>query len=160
MTNPAKQAPRTGRKRQRTRPNVGFRDPAAVFDGLVVKDFSDRAVATAPAVRAMPGALDALRDLGYSAEEINALVVPRRTLARRTAQDEPLSVEETDKAMRLERIAALATQIFGQADKANGWLRKPKRQLEGETPLAYLRSETGARIVEDMLRRIEHGILA
>jgi putative toxin-antitoxin system antitoxin component (TIGR02293 family) len=51
-------------------------------------------------------------------------------------------------------------QVFGQAGKANGWLRKPKRQLRGEAPLNFLRSENGARIVEDMLRRVEHGILA
>lgn len=88
------------------------------------------------------------------------LVVPKRTLARRIANDELLSVEETDKAMRLERIAALAVRVFGNPDKANRWLRKPKHRLGGETPVAYLASEAGARVVEDMLLGIEHGVYA
>jgi putative toxin-antitoxin system antitoxin component (TIGR02293 family) len=138
----------------------GFREEDAPFAGLVIEGISGAAAPKAPALRAMPQSLAALRELGYSEAEINTLVVPKRTLARRQAQNEPLSVEETDKAMRLERVAALALQVFGQAGKANGWLRKPKRQLRGEAPLNFLRSENGARIVEDMLRRVEHGILA
>jgi len=88
------------------------------------------------------------------------LVVPKRTLARRVAAHEPLSVEETDKAVRLARIDRLAAEIFGDPAKAHRWLRKPKRSLEGETPLAYLATEAGARAVEEMLNQIDHGILA
>ena len=40
------------------------------------------------------------------------------------------------------------------------WLRKPKKALSGETPLAYLATEEGARVVEEMLHRIDHGLLA
>ncbi len=86
--------------------------------------------------------------------------MPKRTLARRQAANEPLSVEETDKALRLERVASLATRVFGDADKANRWLRKPKRHLDGATPLAFLGSEAGARVVEDMLQRIDFGMVA
>jgi uncharacterized protein (DUF2384 family) len=50
--------------------------------------------------------------------------------------------------------------VFGEPEKAHRWLRKAKRELKGETPLAYLASEAGARIVEEMLFRIEHGIFA
>ena len=115
---------------------------------------------TVPAVRATPKSLRSLVERGYSQEEIHSYVVPKRTLARRQARSEPLSIEETDKALRLERIAELAAGAFGDPTKANRWLRKSKRQLNGETPLAFLGSEAGARVVEDMLRRIEHGILA
>src|SRR5260221_3020070 len=73
----------------------------------------------APAVRAMPQSLTALGKHGYSQDEIHLLVVPKRTLARRTAKREPLSVEETDKALRLERLATLAERVFGNLDKAN-----------------------------------------
>ena len=98
--------------------------------------------------------------LGYSEAEIFELVVPKRTLARRQAKREPLTVEETDKALRLARIADLATLVFGDVDKAHRWLRKPKRDLKGQTPLAYLASESGARTVEQMLHRIDHGLFA
>jgi putative toxin-antitoxin system antitoxin component (TIGR02293 family) len=105
-----------------------------------------------------PAALKWLQN--YSDEEIHTFVVPKRTLARRVAAREPLSVEETDKAVRLGRIDRLAADVFGDPAKAHRWLRKPKRALGGETPLAYLATEAGARAVEEMLNQIDHGILA
>ena len=113
-----------------------------------------------PAARVAPNDLSGLAHHGYSEEEIFALVVPKRTLARRKAARDLLTIEETDKALRLERIAVQAEHAFGDPDKAHLWLRKAKRELNGETPLAYLSSEAGARVVEEMLFRIEHGIFA
>ena len=110
--------------------------------------------------RLATNALSALYRHGYSEDEIFALVVPKRTLARRKAANEPLTIEETDKALRLDRIAEQAERVFGEPAKAHRWLRKAKRELKGETPLAYLASEAGARVVEEMLFRIEHGIFA
>lgn len=114
----------------------------------------------APFARARAEVVKELEQQGYSEREVSALVVPRRTLARRRAGNELLSVEETDKALRLKRIASLAEKVFGDATKAHRWLRKAKASLAGETPLAYLASEEGARVVEEMLRRIEQGIFA
>ena len=124
-------------------------------------DFAESAIAfDATSARVKPAALTDLALHGYSDEEIFALVVPKRTLARRKAADEPLTVEETDKALRLARIAVQAERVFGAPEKAHRWLRKAKRELKGETPLAYLASEAGARVVEEMLHRIEHGMFA
>src|SRR5256885_7645172 len=114
----------------------------------------------ATSARVAPAVLTNLARHGYSEDEIFALVVPKRTLARRRAANERLTIEETDKALRLARIAAQAERVFGAADKAHRWLRKAKRALQGETPLAYLASEAGARVVEDMLHRVEHGVFA
>ncbi len=125
---------------------TGFADSSSAFD--------------AATARIAPAALGDLSRRGYSEDEIFALVVPKRTLARRKAANEPLTVEETDKALRLERIAVQAERVFADADKAHRWLRKAKRELKGETPLAWLASEAGARVVEEMLFRIEHGIFA
>jgi putative toxin-antitoxin system antitoxin component (TIGR02293 family) len=86
-------------------------------------------------------------------------VVPKRTLARRQAKKEPLTVDETDKALRLARITELGEKVFGNKEKANRWLRKQKRSLDGQSPLTYLGSEAGARVVEEMLLRIDSGIL-
>jgi putative toxin-antitoxin system antitoxin component (TIGR02293 family) len=108
--------------------------------------------------RIEPAALKLLAN--YSDDEIHALVVPKRTLARRLSDGEPLTVEETDKAVRLARIDRLAANVFGELAKVHRWLRKPKKALRGETPLAYLATEAGGRVVEEMLHRIDHGILA
>lgn len=113
-----------------------------------------------PAPRAAPDALSDLTSHGYSDTEIFEFVIPKRTLARRRAGNELLTVEETDKALRLKRIAVQAERVFGDPAKAYRWLRKPKRGLGGETPVAFLASETGARVVEEWLVRIEHGMAA
>jgi putative toxin-antitoxin system antitoxin component (TIGR02293 family) len=125
---------------------TGFAESAMVFE--------------ATTARVKPTVLSDLGHHGYSEEEIFALVVPKRTLARRKAAEEPLTVEETDKALRLGRIALQAERVFGEPEKAHRWMRKAKRELKGETPLAFLASEAGARVVEEMLFRIEHGIFA
>jgi len=110
--------------------------------------------------RISPKSLHVLSEHGYSDDEIFALVVPKRTLARRKAAKEPLTVEETDKLLRLQRIAEQARRVFGAPEKAWRWLREPKRALHGETPVSHLASEAGARDVEEMLGRIEHGMFA
>lgn len=97
---------------------------------------------------------------GLSDSEVYLLIIPRRTLAHRVARREPLSKEETDRAVRVARITAMAEQVFGEAERAWRWLRKPKRQFEGKTPIEMLASEAGARIVEETIARIDDGIAA
>lgn len=67
--------------------------------------------------------------------------------------------EMIEKAAWLARVDCLATNVFGDPAKAYRWLRKPKQALGGETPLAYLATEEGARVVEEMLHQIDHGIV-
>ena len=118
------------------------------------------AASLVPAARVRPAELSDLAANGYSEAEIFDLVVPKRTLARRRAEGGLLTVEESDKALRLKRIAMQAERVFGDPAKAHRWLRKSKRALNGQPPLAFLASEEGARKVEGMLHRIEHGMFA
>jgi putative toxin-antitoxin system antitoxin component (TIGR02293 family) len=99
-----------------------------------------------------------LTKLGFSMDELYRLVAPRRTLARRIANGEPLSVSENDGALRVVRITKLAEQIFGAREKAQRWLRKPNRGLGGIVPVDLLQSESGAVLVEQALQQIDHGI--
>lgn len=103
--------------------------------------------------------VDELRNSGFSLEEIYRIVGPRRTLARRKEQQEKLNGAESDRALRLERIADMADRVFGDHDKAQRWLRKHSRVLE-DSPINLLQSETGAVLVEQELHRIDHGIFA
>jgi putative toxin-antitoxin system antitoxin component (TIGR02293 family) len=125
-----------------------------------LNDLARASEVTVPIARATPAALEGLSRRGYSDEEIWRLVVPRRTLARRHAANELLTTEETDKALRLERIASLAERVFGDPEKARRWMRKPKRGLNGATPVDFLASEAGARKIEAWLHRIDHGMAA
>ncbi|MES9994420.1 MAG: antitoxin Xre/MbcA/ParS toxin-binding domain-containing protein [Candidatus Thiodiazotropha sp.] len=92
--------------------------------------------------------------------DMERLVMPRRTLTHRIKKGERLTREESDRIARVARIVAMAEETFGSRDKASRWLHKPKRGFEGQTPIDMLDTEEGARIVEDRLFRIAHGLAA
>jgi putative toxin-antitoxin system antitoxin component (TIGR02293 family) len=92
-------------------------------------------------------------------EAASVLHMPARTLARRK-QSHRLDVHESDRLYRLARIAAQAFAVFGTEDKGASWLRRPNRALGGEPPIHLLDTDVGARLVEDTLGRIEHGIVS
>lgn len=105
--------------------------------------------------------IDSLReDAQLESEVIYKLVLNRRTLSRRQAE-KALEPDESDRVVRLARIIALARQTFpGAPDYAEQWLREPKRRLEGRTPLDLLATESGARVVEEMLLQTQEGVFA
>jgi putative toxin-antitoxin system antitoxin component (TIGR02293 family) len=105
-------------------------------------------------------AVKALVRGGLSDAEVYRLVVPRRTLAHRIAKHQLLSKEESDKAVRVARITAMAEQAFGEPERAWRWLRKPKPRFDGKTPVEMLATEAGARLVEEAIVQIDHGIFA
>jgi len=105
-------------------------------------------------------AIDALRQSGLTDEEVYALVVPRRTLTHRRARHEALSRDESDRAVRVARVVALGAEVFGEPDRSWRWLRDAKRQFKGRAPLDLLATEAGARLVEELLYRIDEGMAA
>ena len=105
-------------------------------------------------------AIKALVRGGLSDAEVYQLIVPRRTLAHRIAKHQPLSKDESDKAVRVARITAMAEQVFGEPARAWRWLRKQKRRFDGKTPIEMLVTEAGARLIEEMLRQFEYGMTA
>jgi putative toxin-antitoxin system antitoxin component (TIGR02293 family) len=94
----------------------------------------------------------------FASEEIEQLVIPRRTLARRKASDTMLAPDEVDRALRLARIQVEADRVFGEEKRASHWLRYPNRKLSGQSPLQVLKDEAGTMLVEEMLVQIDHGI--
>ncbi len=95
-----------------------------------------------------------------SEEEIELLVVPKRTLARRKSQSANLNQAETDRAFRVAHIVSDAERVFGNKEKAHHWLRSPRPRFSGQTPLSMLATEVGTRMVEEVLGQIDHGIYA
>ena len=59
-------------------------------------------------------AIDGLRRSGLTDEEIFSLIVPWRTLTHRRARRETLSLEESDRVVRIARTTALCETIFGE----------------------------------------------
>jgi putative toxin-antitoxin system antitoxin component (TIGR02293 family) len=87
-------------------------------------------------------------------------VVPRRTLAHRKAKDQRLTSEESDRLARVLRVYARSEEALGDPERSYRWIRKPNRALQGKTPLELLSSEAGARAVEKVLGRLEHGVFS
>jgi putative toxin-antitoxin system antitoxin component (TIGR02293 family) len=121
---------------------------------------SDRDLVLLVEERLGTNAIEGLRRGGLSDDEIYTIVMPRRTLTHRRAKREALSREESDRVVRVARIAALAEEVFADEDRAWRWLRAAKRQFQGRTPLQLLATEAGARLVEELLYRIDDGMAA
>ena len=65
--------------------------------------------------------------------------------------------EESDRAVQLLRVQAIAEETFGGREKAGIWLRHPLAELRGKTPLDVAQTEAGACIVETILAKIGWG---
>jgi putative toxin-antitoxin system antitoxin component (TIGR02293 family) len=95
-----------------------------------------------------------------SAEEVDRLIIPRRTLSHRKARNQVLSRAESERVLRVASILSLTEQTFANREKAHAWLRRPTSALGGKRPIDLLDCETGGRLVEQLLHRIGHGIAA
>lgn len=104
--------------------------------------------------------LKAMSSAGLTEQEIERFVIPQRTRRHRAERRQPLTVEESDRAVRLLRIQTLAEDTFRNKDKANVWLRRPLRELGGDSPLRIAETDTGARLVETILGKIAWGAAA
>jgi len=71
----------------------------------------------------------------------------------------PAQIEPSHKLLRFLSISARAGEVFANRDKALEWLQAPCPALHGATPLDAAETESGCQEVEDILGRIEHGIL-
>jgi len=84
--------------------------------------------------------------------------IPPRTLARRK-EAKRLQPDESDRLLRLSRLVGLALRLFeGDLVATRGWLTTPHAALGLEQPLDFATTEVGAREVEHLIGRLEHGI--
>jgi putative toxin-antitoxin system antitoxin component (TIGR02293 family) len=97
---------------------------------------------------------------GLSKDEVFSIIVNPRTLKHRKSRRQTLSKEESERAVRTVRILARAQAVFGAESAALNWLRAPKRRFEGRSPIQMLSTETGGRLVEEMLIQIDEGMFA
>ncbi len=105
-----------------------------------------------------PTVIKRLIALGLQQVEIDAVIIPRRTLQHRRSRREKLTVEESDRVLRAIRVLSLAESVYGSRERALAWLRKPHARLDGRTPLSLLNTDTGSRIVDELLIQIDEGM--
>lgn len=97
---------------------------------------------------------------GLTRSEVFDGIIPLRTWKHRKSRHESLSREESERAVRFARILARAQLVMGDQESALAWLREPKRRFEGRSPLSMLSTESGGRLVEQMLIQIDEGMFA
>src|SRR5580700_1874177 len=105
-----------------------------------------------------PAVINRLISLGLQRSEIDAAIIPLRTLQHRRSRRERLTVEESDNVLRVIRVLALAESVYGSRERALAWLRNPHPRLDGRAPLSLLNTDTGSRIVEELLVQIDEGM--
>jgi putative toxin-antitoxin system antitoxin component (TIGR02293 family) len=97
---------------------------------------------------------------GVSITEAYSLIINPRTLKHRRSKKQPLSVEESERVVRVARILATAQAVLGERESALNWLRTPKKRFDGRTPMEMIATEVGGRMVEEMLIQIDEGMFA
>lgn len=108
--------------------------------------------------RLAPGVINRLLALGFDRSEIDEVVIPSRTLQHRRSRREKLSVDESDRVLRITRALSAAEATYGSRERALAWLRRPIPRLGNRTPLSLLTTDSGTRIVEEALIQIDEGM--
>ena len=101
-----------------------------------------------------------LVDRGLTRREVFDTIIPLRTWKHRRSRHQPLSKEESERAVRAARILARAQAVMGDEQSALNWLRAPKARFEGRAPIQMISTEPGGRMVEQMLIQIDEGMFA
>jgi putative toxin-antitoxin system antitoxin component (TIGR02293 family) len=84
--------------------------------------------------------------------------VSPRTLARLDPAKSRLDLVSGDRLVRSARLFAIATEVLEEVQAAAHWLKAPQRALGGAIPLDLAQTDVGARAVEALLGRMEHGV--
>jgi putative toxin-antitoxin system antitoxin component (TIGR02293 family) len=116
-----------------------------------------------------PSIIDSLLELGFERAEVYSVVIPARTLQHRRSKKELLTLEESDRVIRLLRVLRAADEVYGSRARALEFLRRPNPRLDpalrnvlfakgGRVPMSLLTSDIGARMVEELLIQIDEGI--
>ena len=119
------------------------------FDDMVRKGLPWAAAAHAKEIMA-------LSDRAFA----SILDISPRTLARLKKSRQRLNLTASDRLYRLARLVSLASKVLEGKSHALVWLNRPQVGLGGRVPLDLLRTGAGAREVEDLLGRLEFGVVS
>ena len=101
------------------------------------------------------------RNVELQSEELAQLLqIKLRTLARRREQGR-LTADESDRLLRASRVFGKALALFdGDVEAARAWFSTPAPALADRTPQDVSTTEVGAREIENLIGRLEHGVFS
>jgi putative toxin-antitoxin system antitoxin component (TIGR02293 family) len=82
---------------------------------------------------------------------------PRNFLRRK--EQRRLSPDESDRLYRLARVIAHANRVFEDPEESAAWIQSSNAALGKQQPLNLLDTDIGVQQVDQVLGRIEHGIV-
>lgn len=102
---------------------------------------------------------DLQKSLAVPAERLAPMLgISKATFHRNKDAGEKLKPSVSDRVVRFAKLLGKAVKALGDIEAAKQWLNAPQFGLGGAVPLDYARTELGAREVENLLGRIEHGV--
>ena len=103
----------------------------------------------------------AMEQIGLTQQEAAALLgLPLRTFQRwLSGPEKRLDPTIGGRYYRAIKVVQHATTLLGSMTTTLEWLRSPQRALGFRVPLELLATEPGAEAVEDLLGRIEYGVI-
>ena len=99
------------------------------------------------------------QDLGISQERLAELLQIETATVREREDAGRFTPQESERIVRYVLLIESATRLFeGDREQAVAWLSRKRSALQNQTPLDYATTEIGAREVEDLIGRLEHGV--
>jgi putative toxin-antitoxin system antitoxin component (TIGR02293 family) len=97
--------------------------------------------------------------LGLPAEKLASMLgISKATFHRKRGNASKLTPAVSDRVVRYASLLGHAFKVFEDFESAKQWLNAAQIGLGGAVPLEYAKTEIGARDVENLLGRIEHGV--
>ncbi len=106
-----------------------------------------------------PELVSVLYSFGFDKGELDWVVAPR-TLSHRKSKNDKLTADESGRLLRVASIYSLAQTVFANQEKAMKWLHKTRRSFEGMNAIDLMKTEAGARLVEEQLLQLDSGYFA
>jgi putative toxin-antitoxin system antitoxin component (TIGR02293 family) len=91
-------------------------------------------------------------------EELGRLLGISPATLNRRKKSRHLATPESERIVRFARLFGIAMEVLESEEGAREWLKTPNPGTAGESPLSYADTEFGAREVEDLLGRLDHGV--
>lgn len=92
-------------------------------------------------------------------DSARVLGMSTRTLARKREVSR-LDPQLSDRILQLEDLYTYGADVFGSKERFRLWISEPTQALGNRRPLDVLDTQAGVELIETLLGRIEHGVLA
>lgn len=136
----------------------------AVAEILGVRRAANRLMDVARAIeKGLPArAIERVKQaLSLSDQQMASLLgISAKTIGRTRVRGQRLSVIVGDRLFRAAHVFAMARSVLGGDEGGRQWLHTRQIGLANRVPLDLITTEAGAREVEDLLGRIEYGVLS